>query len=262
MKFWVFSDLHVDVNGGYRLPKNRPACDAVIIAGDMCEGAERAIKVIGNAKFGVPVIYVAGNHDYYNTSMSSEIERAREAAAKLDRVHLLDRDRVILRKGSREVQVLGASLWTDYRLDGKSDQQDAMDRAGARFGGLNDHKYIRNAGRLWRPADALADHEKSVAWLKTMINTRKPDGTTVVVTHHAPSRKSIAPQYVRDSLNPAYASNLDDLASRADLWVHGHIHAKNDYKIGDCRVVANPRGYVGPFRGESKDFDPALIVEV
>jgi predicted phosphodiesterase len=259
LRFWVFSDIHADVNNGYRLPKQRPECDAVIIAGDMCEGAERAIKVIGAAKFGVPVIYVAGNHDFYRTSVTSEIERAREAAAKFDRVHFLERDRVILRKGTREVQVLGATLWTDYRLDGEADQWAAMERASA---GLNDHKYIRNAGRRWRPKDALADHEQSAAWLKTMIDARKPCGTTVVVTHHAPSRRSIAPEYVRNALNSAYASNLDLLASRADLWVHGHIHAKSDYKIDDCRVIANPLGYTNWLGNESADFDPSLVIEV
>jgi hypothetical protein len=29
------------------------------------------------------------------------------------------------------------------------------------------------------------------------------------------------------------------------LWVHGHCHTKNNYKIGNTNVVYNPRGYVG-----------------
>jgi len=29
------------------------------------------------------------------------------------------------------------------------------------------------------------------------------------------------------------------------LWTHGHTHEDFDYEIGTCRVVCNPRGYVG-----------------
>ena len=47
---------------------------------------------------------------------------------------------------------------------------------------------------------------------------------------------------------------------KAGLWVHGHMHAPADYELYGCRVVANPRGYVGI--GEDRAFDPGLVVEV
>jgi calcineurin-like phosphoesterase family protein len=82
----------------------------------------------------------------------------------------------------------------------------------------------------------------------------------VVITHHAPSRQSVQPRYRDDLLTAAFASDLDDLVTKAALWVHGHLHAPADYRLGDCRVVANPRGYVGI--GEDRDFNPALVVEI
>jgi len=36
---------------------------------------------------------------------------------------------------------------------------------------------------------------------------------------------------------------LDDLLAKADLWLHGHLHAPSDYRHAGCRVVANPLGY-------------------
>jgi hypothetical protein len=81
----------------------------------------------------------------------------------------------------------------------------------------------------------------------------------VVVTHHAPSRKSIGPEYLGSALNSVFASNLDHLVDRADLWVHGHVHNRCDYTIGDGRVACNPRGYAGM---EWSGFDPSLVVEV
>ena len=46
-------------------------------------------------------------------------------------------------------------------------------------------------------------------------------------------------------LDPAYASNLDDVVavSGARLWFHGHLHTRADYTIGGTRVVCNARGY-------------------
>jgi Icc-related predicted phosphoesterase len=69
----------------------------------------------------------------------------------------------------------------------------------------------------------------------------------VVVTHHAPSKASIKPQYAGDHLmNGAYSSDLSEfiLANpQIKLWTHGHTHDVFDYMIGSTRVVCNPRGY-------------------
>jgi hypothetical protein len=47
-------------------------------------------------------------------------------------------------------------------------------------------------------------------------------------------------------------------ASGATLWVHGHVHASFDYRIGDTRVLANPQGH----GDENPAFRPGLVVEV
>jgi hypothetical protein len=79
----------------------------------------------------------------------------------------------------------------------------------------------------------------------------------VVVTHTAPSLRSIAERYQDDLLSAAFASDLERFAARANLWVHGHTHIGCDYVLGDCRVVNNPRGYVD--EGESERFDRSLV---
>lgn len=50
--------------------------------------------------------------------------------------------------------------------------------------------------------------------------------------------------YKDDDGNPAYASDLEPilLSRKPDLWVHGHVHNSNDYRIGTTRVVSNPKG--------------------
>jgi len=90
------------------------------------------------------------------------------------------------------------------------------------------------------------------------------DGKTVVVTHHAPSERSVAPKYAGQILNHAYFSHMDDMieAAKPAIWVHGHVHSSFSYKIGETRVVCNPRGYPLREGPENPEFDPQMAVEV
>ncbi len=92
------------------------------------------------------------------------------------------------------------------------------------------------------PQDTLNDHLASRAWLADELE-RPFDGLTVVITHHAPHVLSIHPRHAGSALNAGFASDLTRLLHKADLWLHGHVHDSFDYRIGKCRVVANPAGY-------------------
>jgi hypothetical protein len=65
----------------------------------------------------------------------------------------------------------------------------------------------------------------------------------VVLTHHAPHPDSIHARFAGSPVNGAFVSDLTELVAQADLWLHGHVHDSFDYRVGRCRVVANPRGY-------------------
>ena len=112
-----------------------------------------------------------------------------------------------------------------------------------------------NAYRFRRPHPLLADaelpsggsialHRQSRDWLAAKLD--EPfDGKTVVVTHHAPSMRSIAARYAEDPVSAAFGSNLNDLVAKANLWIHGHTHTAFRYQIGgripSRGVVCNPR---------------------
>jgi predicted phosphodiesterase len=255
MKLWVLSDLHVDVNRRrpLALPDPRPAHDAVVIAGDLCQGIGEGLRFIAgeglNAK---PVLYVAGNHEFYGRDRHAELSDGRNAAAAARNVHLLERDSVTL----GGVEFLGCTLWTDYLYAGVGEQARAMRWAAQR---LNDHRLIANGPGLWLPQHCLEEHRLARSWLAERLARRSPR-VKVVITHHAPSRRSVEPRYRADLLTAAFASDLDELAGRATLWVHGHLHAPANYELNGCRVVANPRGYAGI--GEDRAFDSNLVVAV
>jgi Icc-related predicted phosphoesterase len=87
------------------------------------------------------------------------------------------------------------------------------------------------------------------------------NGTTIVVSHHAPSIKSIPSALRNDLISSAYASDLEGLVSgsNAKLWIHGHIHSSSDYYLGKTRVICNPKGYPDE---PVQDFDPKMVAEV
>src|SRR5688572_7280254 len=130
--------------------------------------------------------------------------------------------------------------------------------------GMNDHRHILcGAGYRFMPEDALKLHRRSVECLRGSLADNNPaDIPTVVVTHHAPSARSIHPKYVSAGpINHAFASDLDYLVegSGAAIWVHGHVHDPFSYMIGNTRVLCNPRGYPSE---AGNGFDPNLLVEV
>lgn len=90
------------------------------------------------------------------------------------------------------------------------------------------------------------------------------DGPTVVVTHHAPARASVAERYAQDWLTPSFVSALPaSFFEVPKLWVHGHTHSSFDYVEGSCRVVSNPRGYrMGDGGSENRQFDRGFVVHV
>ena len=129
---------------------------------------------------------------------------------------------------------------------------------------MNDYKVIRIGSnyRKMNPDDTLGLHKKSKQFLLDTLPMFK-NQKVWVLTHHAPSYRSVHPKYRNSGIaNGAYVSNLDDLIfdhPNIKYFSHGHTHESMDYMIGGCRVICNPRGYypteVNP------EFDPNFEVD-
>ena len=204
------------------------------------------------------MIYIPGNHEFYGGTLDQTNIAIRDECAKFENVHYLDCGELIC----NGVRFLGATLWTDFSLFGSHDKRSVMAEASIV---MNDYQLIRLASeryRKLRPEDTAKLHAEQRSWLAKKLD--EPfEGPTVVVTHMAPSRQSVAPEYASDPVSAAFASCIDELVIKAKLWVHGHTHTSFDYQIGQCRVVANPLGYMK--RGgnaENAAFDPNFILEL
>ena len=249
MKVHVLSDLHTDVED-FSIPDSN--ADVLVLAGDIGMGVD-AVEWSAKAT-DKPVVFVPGNHEYYRQKGMNFSDKLRSAADPYPHVHLLMNSVAVI----GGVRFIGTTLWTDMLLHGEP--RLAINIAEWR---LTDYKLIRTTPgyRKLRASDTRGWHDEAVSWLREQL-LQPFDGPTVVVTHHAPSARSLPERFRHDLLSAAYASHLDDLveASGAELWIHGHIHTRADYLIGNTRVVCNPRGYDGIEPGEG--FKPDLLVDI
>ena len=100
---------------------------------------------------------------------------------------------------------------------------------------------------------------------RTKISPLVFAGQTIVVTHHAPMRESLAPRYAEDLVSAGFVNHLPTLArAPASLWIHGHTHTSFDYVVEGTRVVCNPRGYFSrrAQQWENPDFAWDKVVEI
>ena len=258
MKIRVLSDLHLECDEPEVIP--HADADLVVLAGDIhnhAEGLRWAAETFDGA---VPVVYVPGNHEYYDGEFGALEAAMHDAAGSVDNVHFLNNATLVDPQG--RWRVLGTTLWTDFDLYGSDEGTRAASIAAAErvmldFRGLIQVTWTAdnsaadaqsvladNTPRNLTPADTIALHEHARAWLEAEL--AKPfDGKTIVVTHHAPHRRSLAERYAQDPVSAGFVNHLPSLVGAPiALWVHGHTHTAFDYMENGTRVVCNPRGYI------------------
>jgi predicted phosphodiesterase len=240
MRIQFLSDLHLEVAP---YAPSVAAADLVVLAGDIHNGA--AGIAWARECFGVPVLYVPGNHEYYDGEFHA-VHDGLGAAAHEGGIRLLD----CLEYRAGDVRFLGCTLWTDYSLVPASRRARAIENSRTRN---PDYALIRYGARNFTPEDAIALCTRHRRWLEERLDAPF-GGTTVVVTHFAPHPLSIAPVYADHPANPSFIVDLEAMMGRAALWIHGHTHTRFDYRVRGTRVVCNPRGYPGEPTGFQPDW--------
>ncbi len=243
MKIQVVSDIHLEF-GPMELEVD--GAEVLVAAGDIGVGPGGAVWL---SQFDLPVIYVAGNHEFWGQDFSGFL-RSMDDLTRGTSLHFLENRVVVI----DEVRFVGCTLWTDFN-GGDPGLIQKM------YWGMNDFRHITKGDRgLW-PTDLIEQNHLSRQWLAEVLG-QPHDGPTVVVTHHAPSLRSWFPSRADDPVRHVYCNTMDDWVRRFQpaLWIHGHVHRAIDYNIGSTRVVCNARGYHG--YQEVAGFDPRRIVLV
>jgi Icc-related predicted phosphoesterase len=273
MEALPISNIHLERRGLREVPLLNESFDMLICAGDICEGQpEKAVQSVAELARGKPAIIVAGNHDFYQHTISDVIRLMRKEADRQNAracreiVTVLSADDPVCE--IEQARFIGLTLWTDWAQAGRwmTDAANGIEwaaharaEASRMKTAPREHGAIKTERGGWTPYDAVAEHarEKAVL-LDELVCTH--DGPTVVVTHHPPLA-ACADAYM-DHLLPwwapaFYASDiLPTLPDRIqpDVWICGHVRAPFDNHCGRTRVVCNPV--------EGGRFNPHLIIEI
>lgn len=256
MRLQLLSDLHLETEAFNPAPA--PGAELLVLAGDIDSrwtGLERF------RNWPVPVIFVAGNHEFDDREISATWPVLRQHCAALSIV-LMERESLVLTdlQGKR-IRFVATIRWSDFDLFGPAQRDRAM-RAASYF------MRIMRATRHGLPFDAAAVRDEAIAcrgWLESELSL--PTGewdTTVVITHFAPSLRSGDTRYGQQPGTASFCNADDDLLPHAALWIHGHVHCRHDYHVaypgGSTRVVCNSRGHAR--KGEADGHVPLLVIDV
>lgn len=257
MKIQLLSDLHLEAHPHWMA---RPAAgaDVLVLAGDI--GSYQNGSLLDDIHFGLsqfsplghwptPVIFVPGNHEYDGLDFDIAHARLRASCIELgiiwlerEVLHTAWKDRL-----GRPVRFIGTTLWSDFDAlsDAASAATETIKRRDKAFRSANYYLRKTETTRGGEPFFADGVREQALVcqtWLRNQLSTPF-DGSTIVVTHFAPSLLSADPRYGLTPGTAGFCNRLDDLLPKAQLWLHGHLHAPSDYQAGGCRVLANPLGY-------------------
>lgn len=236
MKLHIASDLHIDTwLNPYLIIEEfkRSSGDILILAGDLGEFRnfhksyfQEFFNTI--SKNYNHVLLVAGNHEFYHNFLDYEM---------IGNFYKTYKNFIFLEQGYIEIEgtrFIGTTLWSDLSRVNPVLKFQAQKE-------INDYRVIKmfDDSKL----NCEDTHEMFEHNFEYLLETVIPN--SVIITHHAPSFKSVAPKFKTNELNPWFCSDLDFFieSSQIKLFLHGHCHNASDYVIGNTRVVCNPLGY-------------------
>jgi Icc-related predicted phosphoesterase len=194
------------------------------------------------------VIYVLGNHEHYD---GTRTESAVYLRKHYPWVEILEDDYVDI----GDTRYVGGTLWTSLN-------NGSMTAVGYANSMMNDYRLIKERKVPFAKFTPLTSMYRHRCTLEAISKACEGHDKVVVLTHHAPSAKSIDEKFsdpMYTDANYSYYSDLDDFIlarPQIKLWCHGHMHSSKDYMIGTTRVVCNPHGY----RDENPDFIKELAL--
>jgi Icc-related predicted phosphoesterase len=240
LKITYMSDLHLEFHcdNGEAFIKEvidyTPQSDLVVLAGDIAvlsRDTEQLAKLLQGLSEKVSgegrVVFVPGNHCFYSGTYAEGKRRL-----------------LMLRMAAPQNVIVCDDYFHQFKIN----------------------KYIICCGTLWFPnlhpdpgiKSWLNDfsqipgmeqdiYRENEAFVTLLEGACEDNDKVVVVTHHAPSYRSVSPKYAGSPMNQFFCNNLDDLIEecKPKIWISGHLHDPVDYQLFNTRITSNPFGYRG-----------------
>jgi hypothetical protein len=255
MRLQLLSDLHLESEDF--VPHPAPGAEALVLAGDI-DSSWAGLAAF--ARWPVPVLYVAGNHEFDRRELREAWPALRARCESLG-IRLLERESVTLAGADgRRIRFLGSVRWCDFGLLGEAERERCQ-RAARYF---VDVMQATRDGVTFDPAAVREEALACRAWLEAALRAPHDADATVAITHYGPSLRSADPRYGARPGTASFCNADDALLPLADLWLHGHLHCRHDYRVdhrcGSTRVVSNARGLA--HKGEAEGHDGLMCIMV
>ena len=170
-------------------PEPAPGAELVVLAGDIDSTWQALSRFQG---WPVPVLYVAGNHEFDHRELTDTWPALRAHCDSLG-LRLLERESTVIADAAgRRIRFVGTVRWCDFNLFGETRRAKAMRAAGYFMHVMQSTLHGQHFGVTAVRDEALACRE----WLAAEL--AKPcDGwdATVAITHFGPSLLSADPRY-------------------------------------------------------------------
>lgn len=241
------SDLHFEFHrhNPHWMPDLPTDPDVLVLAGDIDVG-DKAIESVLRISESLPntqIIFITGNHEFYQQHMQSQIERYTDAFWNNPKVHFLERDTIEI----QSITFLGCTLWTGFDALPEFTIKKSMTAARRAIGDFQlisvcDDRY--NYFRL-TPEFLREQYLQSHRWLRENLSNLDPR-YTVIVTHFAPHSRCLHGRIPTDILTNYFVANCDDLIEEFQpaAWIYGHNHWSDRFKVGRTIVTSNQLGPV------------------
>lgn len=231
MKITYASDMHLE----YREYRVHPdlSGDVLVLAGDIVQINqlhEKHVALFFNTvadRFN-HVIYVAGNHEFFDGDLSDVVKL--KNFYKLDNLHILNNECLVI----DDIQFIGGTGWTSFN---ELDARTIM--TANKF--LSDFRRITVGNERFNTYAWLEEHDKFIKFLAGVDYNKY---TNVVVSHHSPSVITASPHHQDDfESNGCYCADLLKYINNVSYWIYGHAHDGLDVEYNGCKIVSNIRGY-------------------
>ena len=206
--------------------------EMIIIAGDLHLGYEKVIEVLEYIYyvFGIHVLYVPGNHEYYNSSFKEENKKIIDNGLIHDGYSILLNNCVDI----GDISFFGCV----GNIDGSYE-----DIYISKHGALNDFRMISDFSIHKRLGIQEYNHlNNCLRYIDAIFENNQKK---VVITHTMPSPKCINKKYHGNYLNACFCNDWEELIKKynPEYWICGHTHDSIDMVIDETKVLCNPYGY-------------------
>ena len=217
MKLRLASDLHLEMVSDPTyidglipvLPGDKET--TLLLLGDIHVGVGATLFVREMVERFKYVIYILGNHEYYNHKFYELREQLR-GALDISNVFILENQSIVL-DGQK---FAGCTLWTN------GDKEHPLNKIRIQKG-LADYRCIEGShGNKLTVDETIATHKASLDFLRKEV-----DNDTIVLTHHVPLLDVLSdPIHYNSPIQGGFESDLKDLIMdlQPKYWLYGHNH--------------------------------------